>query len=111
MEIELFDDDTFKDWNRHGTFYNILPCMKTYVLFNNNRRPKTIVYMSINHNTNNKTEIETKNGYFIITLYTTNNTYVNIGHHTTIFIKKKSDIIDPEINIFLSTTYFNKVIV
>ena len=111
MEIELFDDDTFKDWNRHGTFYNILPCMKTYVLFNNNRRPKTIVYISINHNTNNKTEIETKNGYFIVTLYTTNNTYVNIDHHTTIFIKKKSNIIDPKINIFLSTTYFIKMIV
>ena len=88
MEIELFENDAFHYSNSYGTFYNILPCIKTYVLFNNNRRPKTILYMSINHRTGNVNDIETKYGYFIITLFTSNNTYVNIVHHTTQFTKK-----------------------
>ena len=104
MQVEVFE---MNEYGSYGTFYNILiPLIKSYVLFHTTV-PQRVTQIRI-------TVTNCNNGKYVVTLYTSNNTYIHVNQsYNNLYIRDpKYEINDIfKVNNFLSTDTFIKVII
>lgn len=100
MQVEVFE---MNEYGSYGTFYNILiPLIKSYVLFHTTV-PQRVTQIRI-------TVTNRNNGKYVVTLYTSNNTYIHVNQaHNNFYIRERDDVY--KVNNFLSTDTFIKVII